>query len=85
MSNAPVGPQTEESDSLSLGRTTVSERSDHHVSVRTGDDDGVYRFQQIHDLIYLVRTNCSFKGAAVEQITLNPSESVSSTGPTPPS
>lgn len=48
-----------------------------------GDDEGLWfvvcRFQQIHDLIYLIMTNCSFKGAAVEQITLNTSETVSST------
>lgn len=60
----------------------MSELWDHRV-IEEGDDGGVLsvvcRCQQIHGLIYGIRTNCSFKGAAVGQITLNTSETVSPT------
>lgn len=71
---------------VGLCRTTVSEMSVKKAMMKVC---GLLSagFNRFNDLIYGIWTNCSFKGAAVEQITLNTSETLfnSSTGPTPPS
>lgn len=63
---------------VGLCRTTVSEMSVKKAMMKVC---GLLSagFNRFNDLIYGIWTNCSFKGAAVEQITLNTSETVSST------